>query len=446
MNLRLACALALLEFGGASCGGGSGGGSNPKYSTMGMLGNPSSTVVGTNLVFIDAALNGMSEIAPDLNFDVLIDTGSPTVLIDPSFFSETPVTVTSANILTTINLSLLDNSGNPVVTLDAIPALQLSSAMMDEIGLGGILGGNVLRQFSIQLDYAEPMMHGFCLGCASGPRDDVESPGAAIPFALEGGSGGRAGEVELTPTLMPNVGVIPATRIPVTVTVDGVDHPFIVDTGASEVSVRSTLFSTLVADGRAQLMNFGIETVEGGSTASVTRAKTITVGGETVTDVPVMSIMSTPADDLLNNIGLEIDPSGSKLIDGLLGGSFLRNFLVTIDYPNGQLHLQRYNTETWVDEFQRIGIDIAGLPDSDRHWYAIDIVYPGTDAAKQGLVAGDEILSIDGTSLDGIGWLTADNLLNGTVGTSKTIVYSQTDTSAQQTVSVLVDDLIPNPQ
>ena len=445
MKLGLTCAFALLGLGGLSCGG-SGGGSNPKYSTMGMLGNPSSTVVGTNLVFIDAALNGMDELFPDLNFDVLIDTGSPTVLIDPSFFSLTPPTVTNASIQTNINLSLLDNSGNPVVTLDDIPALQLSSAMMDEIGLGGILGGNVLRQFSIQLDYAEPMMHGFCLGCTSGPRDDVESPGAAIPFALEGGSRGQQGQVQLTDTLMPNVGVIPPTRIPVTVTIEGVDHPFIVDTGASEVSVRSSLFSTLTQDGRAQLMNFGIETVEGGSTASVTRAKTIMVGGETVTDVPVMSIMSDPTDDLLNQIGLEIDPSGANLIDGLLGGSFLRNFLLTIDYPNGQLHLQRYNTETWVDEFQRIGIDVAPLPDSDKHWFAINIVYPGTDAAKQGLVAGDEIISIDGTSLDGLGWLAADNLLDGTVGTSKTIVYSLTDTSAPQTVSVLVDDLIPNPQ
>ncbi|HZL17373.1 MAG TPA: hypothetical protein VFG23_06480, partial [Polyangia bacterium] len=203
MKLALTCAFALLGFGGASCGSGSGGGSIPKYSTMGMLGNPSSTVVGTNLVFIDAALNGMDELFPDLNFDVLIDTGSPTVLIDPSFFYQTPPTVTGANILTTINLSLLDNNGTPVVTLDNIPALQLSSAMMDEIGLGGILGGNVMRQFSVQLDYAEPMMHGFCLGCTSGPRDDVESPGAAIPFALEGGSGGHPSEVALTSTLMP---------------------------------------------------------------------------------------------------------------------------------------------------------------------------------------------------------------------------------------------------
>ena len=194
-------------------------------------------------MFVNAALNGTSQIEPDLNFGVLIDTGSPTVLIDPSFFDmQMPATVTNADIDTTINLSLLDDSGTPVVTLDAIPALQLSSAMMDEIGLGGILGGNVLRQVSIQLDYAAPMMEGFCLGCASGPRADVESPGAAIPFALEGGSGGQQGQVELTShphaERRPEH---PAHPHPGRRSPSRVDLPlhFILDSGADEVSVRS---------------------------------------------------------------------------------------------------------------------------------------------------------------------------------------------------------------
>ncbi len=250
---------------------------------------------------------------------------------------------------------------------------------------------------------------------------------------------------------MPNVGVIPPPRIPVTVTIEGVDHPFIVDTGASEVSVRSTLYSSLIQDGRAQLMNFGIETVEGGSTASVTRAKAIVVGGEMVADVPVMSIMSDPTDDLLNQIGLaEIDPSGKNLIERPAGRQLPAQLPGHGRLPERAGPPCSVTTrETWVDEFQRIPASTSpGLPDSDRHWYAINIVYPGTDAAKQGLVAGDEILSIDGTSLDGLGWLAADNLLDGAVGTSKTdVVYSATtDVGPTWTLSVLVDDLIPDPQ
>ena len=44
---------------------------------------------------------------------------------------------------------------------------------------------------------------------------------------------------------------IPATRVPLTVDIEGVSHPFILDTGASEVTVRSSVFATLTADQRA---------------------------------------------------------------------------------------------------------------------------------------------------------------------------------------------------
>jgi hypothetical protein len=424
----------------SSCGGGSGdggAGETASYATMGMLGDPSSAVVGANLIFADATLNGAAQLMPNLFFGMLIDSGSPVVLIDPTFFDMNPPT-TAAQVQSTIDLGLVDASGNTVVTLDSIPALKLSDAMMDTLGFGGILGGNVMRQFSVQLNYANPM-DAFRLGDDGTEPTGVETPGASIPFTLKGGG---PGTVPLSATVMPVV-MLPATRIPLTVTIDGVDHAFILDTGASEVSVRTSVFSALVADGRAQLSGFQITTVAGGSNASVTRAKTITIDGqEMVTDVPVMTI---PGDDLLDSIGT--GELGYQL-DGLLGGSFLRNFLVTIDYPNGQLHLQRYNTETWVDEFQRVGIGLGAAAATSKHYYAAGVVYQGTDAAKQGIVAGDEIVSIDGTALDPLDPITADDLLNGTVGTSKQIGLGKAAAAqlSNTTVSVLVDDLIPNPQ
>ena len=118
---------------------------------------------------------------------MLIDSGSPVVLIDPSLFGTTPPT-TAAKIPTTVNLGLLDASGQPVVVIDNTPVLQVSNAMMDALGFGGILGGNVMREFSVQLDYSAPMMEGFCLGCtASTDRTDVQLPGGVVPFTLEGG-------------------------------------------------------------------------------------------------------------------------------------------------------------------------------------------------------------------------------------------------------------------
>jgi hypothetical protein len=426
--------------GGSSGTGGSGG-----LSTMGTLGQPTTALIAGNLIFVNASINAMDE-NPGL-FGMVVDSGSPVVLIDPTLFGGSGPT-SASQIPTTVDLGLVDATGTPVVIIDNAPVLQLSNAMMDALGFGGVLGGSVMRSFSVQLDYSAPMMEGFCLGCAAGGgRTDVQSPGGVVAFTLKGGGHSAvtlgvdsAGNAIVSPAID-----IPPTRIPVTVNIDGTDHPFIVDTGSTEVSLRSTVYSQLISDGRAQLANGGIAimTLSGASNASVTRAKSITVGGVSVTNVPVMTINSTPADKLLNGISSEL---GTQ-IDGLLGGSYLRNFLVTIDYPAGQLHLEPYTTPPIPDEFRRvgftIGLDVTGV-------YFVQSVFPNTDAAAKGVMAFDQVTAIDGTALASLGNVAeADALLDGTPGTSKMITFgSQTGTPALAgtTVSILVDDLIPNPQ
>ena len=124
-----------------------------------------------------------------------------------------------------------------------------------------------------------------------------------------------------------------------------------------------------------------------------------------------MTIMSTPPDQLLNGISNEL----GMQIDGLLGGSYLRNFLVSIDYPNGQLHLQPYLTPPIPDEFRRVGITI-GL-DVTGNNFVVSSVYPNSDAASKNIKVNDQIVSIDGTSLTSVGYVAdADQLLDGTPG------------------------------
>ena len=411
---------------------------------MGTLGEPSTALIAGNLIFVNASMNTMGE--DPGSFGMLIDSGSPVVLIDPSLFGATPPTA-AAQISTMVDLGLLDASGQPVVVIDNAPVLQVSNAMMDALGFGGILGGNVMRQFSVQLDYSAPMMEGFCLGCtASTTRTDVQQPGGVVPFTLKGGGHSAVTlgtDGQGNPINSPEVN-IPPTRIPVTVTLDGTDYPFIVDTGATEVSLRSTVYAQLVSDGRAQLVSgIAIMTIAGASNASLTRAKTITVGDSTIADAPVMTIMTTPADQLLDGITKEL---GTQ-IDGLLGGSFLRNFLVSIDYPNGQLHLQQYVTPPIPDEFRRVGITI-GLDVTGSN-FVVSSVYPNSDAAAKNIMVNDQIVAVDGTSLASVGYVaSADQLLDGMPGTSKTLTFGRKtgDPSlANAMVSVLVDDLIPNP-
>ncbi len=411
--------------------------------TSGMLGEPSTAVIAGNLIYVNASMNGMDETPGP--FGMLIDSGSPVVLIDPTLFNTSPPT-TDAQIPTKVDLGLLDASGKPVVVIEQAPVLQVSTTMMTGLGIGGVLGGDVMRQFSVQLDYSAPMMEGFCLGCVAGGANPNVQPGAVVPFTLEGGGTSPVTlgtDANNQPINSPTI-AIPATRIPVTVAIDGINYPCIVDTGATVVSLRSTVFSTLVSDGRSQMVGgIAIMTVDGVSNASITRAKTIALGTAIVSAPPVMSIVSSDPkhpDPLLDSISREVRTQ----IDCLLGGTFLRNFLVTIDYPNSQLHLDPYLTPPIPDEFRRVGISI-GL-DSTARYFVVASVYPNTDAANQGIMVGDQVVSIDGTILMGY-VATADQLLDGTVGTTKMIQFGTTKNPANtnQTLAVKVEDLLPNP-
>jgi Aspartyl protease/PDZ domain len=407
-----------------------------------MLGEPSTAVISGNLIFVNASMNMMDQ-TPG-TFGMLIDSGSPVVLIDPTLFN-TPPPTSAAQIPTHVNLGLLDAAGNPVVTIQQAPVLQVSNAMMDGLGFGGILGGSVMRQFSVQLDYSAPMMEGFCLGCTANGGANVGADNV-VPFTLKGGGSAKVtlGSDASGNEIDSPVINIPPTRIPVTVAIDGTPHQCIVDTGATEVSLRSTVYNGLLADGRTQLEGgIAIMTIAGASSASLTRAKTITVGTATVADPPVMTIMTSPPDQLLDGISGEL----GMQIDCLLGGSFLRNFLVTITYPKGELHLEPYLTPPIPDEFRRAGFTID--LDATAQNFVVASVYPNTDAAKQGIMVNDEVVAIDGTALASVGYVAAaDDLLDGTPGTSKMITFgARTGVAAHanQTLSVLVEDLIPNP-
>jgi hypothetical protein len=293
-----------------------------------------------------------------------------------------------------------------------------------------------MRQFTVRLDYAHPDL-AFRLGMPSMEPavDGVETPGAAIDFTLEGGGRGQFKGAIIS---------YPATRIPLMVDVEGQPHRFILDTGASETTVRATLWNTLIADGRAQLSGLPISTVSGSASSTVSRVRSLTVGGETVTNPAVMTIGSPIGDMILDTIQQEVGHE----VDGLLGGNFLREFMLTIDYPHGTLHLQRYTSATIVDEFKRVGIEIGAGPTTGAHRYVVGVVYANTDAAAKGLRVGDELVSVDGQALDGLDSAAADDTLNGTVGSTRAMAFGKATAPALQntTVAIAVDDLIPPPQ
>ena len=405
IGARFGLALALVAL--PACGGGGGDG----IRVMGTIGVPSPALVGANIVIIDAQLDGHP------GGRLLVDTGSPVTLVNPGEFPGASLPQ-QAQVVVDIGIG--------PVTVDHVPALQLAGGMMDLLRLAGILGGNVLRDFSTSFDYRGRQ---FWLG-AGATIADVAVPGASVPFNLEGG-----GLARLSPQ---QTIVLAATRVSVTVDLEGVKHPFIVDSGASEMTVRSSVFQALTSDGRVAVGGFPVSTATGSMSATITRTRSVTVAGETVTNVATLNLGD---DTLLDNLEMEV----KHPLDGLLGGTFLREFLVTIDYPGRTLHLQRYATRAHiVDELQRVGVSLGELTGVG---YAIFSVYPATGAARAGIVAGDQLVGVDGHSLANLDSIAADQLLLGTPGTSHRLAFGNASapTLTGAEVDVPVDDIVPPP-
>jgi hypothetical protein len=378
-------------------------------STMGPLGVPAPTLVGQNLTIVDVTIDGFA------GGRLLVDTGSPFTIVNGSLF---------AGVMLPLADQVKVDVGVGDLVIDQVPALQATGTSMDQLRLAGIFGGNVLRQFSSTFNYRDRSL---ALGDAQLP-DGVEDV-TKVAFELAGGGLGRLSANELIE--------IPKTRVPVTAAVEGANHHFILDTGASDVVLRTQVFDALSGDGRPTLDDAPVSTVSGTTHASVTRAKSIALGGETVTDVPVMSF----GDDILDAVSSEL----GYTIDGLFGGDFLREFLLTIDYPKGAVELRRYTTRDHiVDEFKRVGVWIEA---SGATGFVVGVVHAGSDAEKKGVTAGDELLAVDGTELAGLDLIAADALLDGTVGDSHRIRFGHTQNPslAETEAAILIEDLVPSP-
>jgi hypothetical protein len=227
----------------------------------------------------------------------------------------------------------------------------------------------------------------------------------------------------------------------VTATIEGVEHSFVVDTGASFAVVRPNLFAALTADRRGQL-SISTATTMGQGMSLVTRARSMSLGGGAVQGLAVAQDSA-----LLDGIAREV----GHAVDGLVGSTFLREFLVTIDYPTHQLVLRRYaDRRHIVDEFRRVGVFITPSAAGSAHRYAILQVVPGTDAATNPTAAHDLLgawlLAVDHQPLDDLDPEAADRLLRGEPSSTHVLeVLAPGPGAAVRSLVLRVDELLALP-
>jgi hypothetical protein len=338
---------------------------------------------------------------------IVVDTGSPLAGVDPASWPDADLSPTFSTLPTFTVGSL---------TFEQVPAAPLSicGTMCGPFDPTGVLGGNVLREFVMGFDYQAPAV---LFGPSAVPSDAQTSP-VTVAIDVAGGGMGTVASGDS------QVYDVPPTRLVLSVVIEGTTHTLAVDTGATYTTLRASLFSQIVADGRATLP-FDAATTTGGAQSQVARSRTMSVGSAQATGSPIASIDDSVIDSLASEIG--------QSADGLLGGSFLRAYYTRIDYGGQQLSLYPFKTaDPLADEFDRVGVFLA----EDGAGYAIG---QAVTASAQSLV-GDTLVDVDGTSVTGLDPDQADRLLRGTPGGSHTLHVQQNGTV--DAVTLPIEDVL----
>jgi hypothetical protein len=376
---------------------------------LGQSGTQTPASTGAAVFWVRADVSGMP--GPD----VLLDTGAPLSIINPSAFGGG--VPSGAGEVAALTLGSVTLWRVPVVGISE--TLRLApSGRLD----GGIVGFTAYGQFATSFDYRDRTVV-----FGRGARPDGLLASTTVPFHLDGG--GRA--------LLTDGSIVdfPPSRVLVSAVVEGRTLTMLIDTGASWVALRSSVFSDIVAeDGRVTLMDQA-RLATGKIQTNVTRLRNVTIDALDVAGPPAAS--GAGIDELLDSLKTET----GRTVDGAMGAPFLREFFVTLDYPAARLELSRYATRDHVhDEYRRVGFDLsASIDPSGGFRYRVAQVYPGTDAARLMIAAGDRVLAVDGQDLGPLAPGAADEVLLGQVGGTKTVAFSD------RTIDVRVDELLPLP-
>jgi hypothetical protein len=343
-----------------------------------------------------------------------VDTGDPWVLLDPATFASVASLPANGAAVSSITIGGQDESNVYVVPTDeGLTSPDPSFPFVSNVGCTGICG------YVATLNYRDAL---FGLGSAAPSPPSGLEPETVFPFSFEGGS------VIMGVT-------VPRSRIVVTVSLEGNDYSMVLDSGATTVTVSQAAFTALTADGRAVLQGGMVETTSGESTSSLARAAKIVVGGVEVDSVVVAHDSSF--DDNLQSISTDV----GHTIDGSLGGTYLHDFYVTIDYPAKEVHLARYsNLGFAVDPAERIGIDIEQNADGNYVVAALT-----NTAAAQGINVDDQVLSISGVSLAPLDASQVAVLQYGLVGAKLSVSFGTASSAAVSgsTLPVVVEELLP---
>jgi predicted aspartyl protease len=137
--------------------------------------------------------------------------------------------------------------------------------------------------------------------------------------------------------------------------------------------------------------------------------------------MPKVNIYGVPVESSVWNI---IDlPSSDAVGDGTIGFGFLKNFNIIIDLERRRVWLENFTGKTGNEPVGETGISAGFSKRNNR--VVIFRVAPGSPAAKAGVRAGDQVLSVDGISVSSAGYRKMQQMLEGNAGSVVKLAISR---------------------
>ena len=166
------------------------------------------------------------------------------------------------------------------LTIDGVNALSVfEGGTTDSLRLGGVLGVNVFRQFSLELNYRDHKLD----WAMAIPIVDVEEPGVSSAFKLEGG-----GAVALSPTTTVTFCLESHFCVSSTSRVSSINSSWIA-VPARRRFAQSFSPSLLLMAGLLSTTSV-VSTANGPKLGVASRMRIVSLSGETVVGVPMLDI------------------------------------------------------------------------------------------------------------------------------------------------------------
>ena len=387
------------------------------------------TYIGDSNQVIPANFGG--DLLPDVSVVVnngagklfTVDTGAPfTILNAPSF---------------------PDHSDG--VHKDMLQAFFLTFPNLTDISINiagetdGIIGGNILTHFAFSLDYAgDRVWLGDPYDAENIPRDVHADNEVTVAFdILGGGTASTGGNCTSNCTVE-----FPPTRALLQAQIEDQTTPIwvLIDTGASVAVLDPTVFNSLPADpNRPVLQGVKLVAVTGSQTSFLSRVSRLKLvgsdGASAAADVDSLEVGVIPGSTILDSVSKET----GKSVRALIGATYLRYFLATVDFQSKKLRLRRY-TDPHVDPNQFIGPGFS-LQLIGQAW-ELNEVYTNKDAYAQGLREGQVVEEIGNQPITGQPNSVVQAIM-GTYALGEEMPVTVSQSGTLVTVNVLVQDLLP---